>query len=57
MDTNEELKFLRKLKKNSGGVSRVGKILTAWDFPHGKSRYFPGWEILSKLAKLGNTGK
>ena len=23
----------------------------------GKSRYFRGWEILSKLAKLGNIGK
>ena len=38
-------------------ISRVGKILTARDFPCGKSRDFPGWEIPSKFGKLGNTGK
>ena len=37
--------------------NRVGKILTARDFPCGKSRDFPGWEIPSKFGKLGNTGK
>ena len=36
---------------------RVGKILTARDFPCGKSRDFPGWELPSKFVKLGNTGK
>ena len=36
---------------------RVGKILTARDFPCGKSRDFPGWEIPTKFGKSGNTGK
>ena len=36
-------------------MARVGKILTARDFPCGKSRDFPGWEIPSKFGKLGNT--
>ena len=35
--------------------TRVGKILTARDFPCGKSWDFPGWEIHPKLEKLGNT--
>ena len=38
--------------ESTRSLDRVGKILTARDFPHGA-----GWEILSKLAKLGNTGK
>ena len=38
-------------------TGRVGKILTARDFPCGKSRDFLGWEIPSKFGKLGNTGQ
>ena len=37
--------------------NRVGKIVIARDFPCGKSRDFPKWEIPPKLGKLGSTGK
>ena len=36
---------------------RGWQILTARDFPCGKSRDFPGCEIPSKFGKLGNTEK
>ena len=35
---------------------RVGKILTARDFPCGKSRDFPGWEIPSNFENLDILG-
>ena len=48
---------MRKIVLKHKLIYRVGKILTARDFPGGKSRDFPGWEIPSKFGKLGNTGK
>ena len=40
----------------AGVEPKVAKVLTAWENPGGKTRFFPGWAILPEMAVLGNTG-